>query len=41
MLNVGVCVIAQLDARYNHLGKEGEAALRKAVRSKKGFNLQI
>ena len=32
---------AQLDIRCNNLGDKGEAAIKKAVRGKKGFQLQI
>ena len=32
---------AQLDVRYNRLGDEGKAAIRKAVEGKEGFELLI
>ena len=33
--------LTKLDARFNNLGDEGEAALRKAVEGRAGFELML
>ena len=33
--------LTKLDARFNNLGDEGEAALRKAVEERSGFELKL
>ena len=41
MLSIYVHCSAQLNVRNNRLGDEGEAAIRKAVSGKAGFELEI
>ena len=33
--------LTKLDARYNSMGEEGKAALRKAVEARPGFELSL
>ena len=33
--------LTELDARYNFMGSEGEAALRKVVEGRAGFELEL
>ena len=40
-LKVTTSPLTQLDARWNALGEEGMAVLRKAVKSRSGFKLHL